>query len=88
VITTAATLALKASQPASLSTTLLVSLGSMQTMRDAATIAIAVLIIAAVGEPLRRQFALARLAEGTRPSVTLSLLEKNVEIRLWNCKIK
>jgi hypothetical protein len=64
VITTAATLALNASQPASLSTTLLVSLGSMQTMRDAATIAIAVLLVAAVGEPLRRQFALAKLAEG------------------------
>jgi len=63
VITTAATLSLKASQPASLSTTLLVSLGSMQTTRDAAAIAIAVLIIAAVGEPLRRQFALARVAE-------------------------
>src|SRR5271166_5074757 len=42
VITTAATLSLKASQPASLSTTLLVSLGSMQTTRDAAAIAIAV----------------------------------------------
>jgi CBS domain-containing membrane protein len=63
VITTAATLSLKASQPASLSTTLLVSLGSMQTTRDAATIAIAVFIIAAIGEPLRRQFALARVAE-------------------------
>lgn len=63
VITTAATLSLKASQPASLSTTLLVSMGSMQTMRDAAAIAIAVLIIAAVGEPLRRQFALARVTE-------------------------
>lgn len=35
----------------------------MQTMRDAATIAIAVLLVAAVGEPLRRQFALAKLAE-------------------------
>ena len=63
VITTVATLSLKASQPASLSTTLLVSLGSMQTTRDAAAIAIAVWIIAAVGAPLRRQFALARAAE-------------------------
>jgi hypothetical protein len=35
----------------------------MQTTRDAATIAIAVFIIAAIGEPLRRQFALARVAE-------------------------
>lgn len=57
VITTAATLALNASQPASLSTTLLVSLGSMQTMRDAASIVIAVLIMAAIGKALRRQFA-------------------------------
>jgi CBS domain-containing membrane protein len=65
IITTAVTLFLKASQPASLSTTLLVSLGSMQTTHDAATIAIAVLIIAAVGEPLRRQFALARLGRHT-----------------------
>jgi len=63
VITTAVTLALKASQPASLSTTLLVSLGSMQTRRDAGAIAIAVLILAAVGEPLRRFF------ENTRVSV-------------------
>jgi hypothetical protein len=37
------------------------SLRSMQTMRDAATIAIAGLIIAIVGEPLHRQLALARL---------------------------
>jgi hypothetical protein len=36
-------------------------------MRDAATIAIAVLIIAAIGEPLRRQFALARLDKRTPP---------------------
>lgn len=66
VITTATTLALKASQPASLSTTLLVSLGSMQTLQDAFTITIAVLIIAAVGEPLRRHFAVARLVERNR----------------------
>ncbi|MGH9502829.1 MAG: HPP family protein [Terriglobales bacterium] len=63
VITTAVPLALKASQPASLSTTLLVSLGSMQTGRDAIAIVIAVLIMAAIGEPLRRQFAKARLQE-------------------------
>jgi len=65
VITTAVTLLLKASQPASLSTTLLVSLGSMQTGRDAVAIAIAVLIMVAAGEPLRRQFAKARLLEGS-----------------------
>lgn len=54
VLTTLITLVLRASQPASLSTTLLVSLGSMQTARDAAAIVIAVLILAAAGEPLRR----------------------------------
>ena len=61
VITTATTLVLKAGQPASLSTTLLVSLGSMQTGRDAVAIAVAVLIIAAAGEPIRRRLAKARL---------------------------
>ncbi|HUO18099.1 MAG TPA: HPP family protein [Verrucomicrobiae bacterium] len=56
VITTAATLALKASQPASLSTSLLVSLGSMQTGRGALAIIIGVLLLAALGKPLRRYF--------------------------------
>lgn len=54
VITTAVTLALKSSQPASLTTTLLVALGSMQTRRDAVAIVIGVLILAALGYPLRR----------------------------------
>jgi CBS domain-containing membrane protein len=54
VITTALTLLLGASQPASLSTTLLVSLGSMQKGRDAIAIALAVFIMAAIGEPVRR----------------------------------
>jgi hypothetical protein len=62
VITTAATLTLKASQPASLSTTLLVSLGSMQTRHDAIAIAAAVVLMAAIGEPVRRQFAKAQIA--------------------------
>lgn len=53
-ITTIATLLLRASQPASLSTTLLVSLGSMQTRQDAIAIIVGVLIIAAIGQPLRR----------------------------------
>ncbi|HEX4783563.1 MAG TPA: HPP family protein [Candidatus Sulfotelmatobacter sp.] len=61
VITTAITLALKASQPASLSTSMLVSLGSMQTGLDALAIAIAVVIMAVAGEPVRRQFAKALL---------------------------
>jgi HPP family len=55
VLTTLVTLLLSASQPASLATTLLVSLGLMQTGRDAAAIVISVLILAAVGEPIRRK---------------------------------
>lgn len=54
VITTAVTLGLKASQPASLATTLLIALGSMQTRRDAIVIVLAVLLLAALGYPLRR----------------------------------
>jgi len=56
VITTAMTLALKASQPAALSTTLLVSLGSMQRGRDAVAIMIGVLLLAVLGEPIKRYF--------------------------------
>ncbi len=67
VITTAATLMLKASQPASLSTTLLVSLGSMQTRHDAIAIAAAVVLMAAIGEPVRRQFAKAQTAGSVQP---------------------
>jgi hypothetical protein len=51
--TTFLTLIAKAGQPAALATTLLISLGSMQKGRDAVAIAIGVLIIAAIGEPLR-----------------------------------
>lgn len=61
-VTTFVNLVLKASQPASLSTTLLVSLGAMQTGRDAIAIVLAVLIMAAVGEPVRRQFAKASIS--------------------------
>ena len=61
VLTTAGTLILNASQPASLATTLLISLGSMQTKRDAIAIAVAVVILAAIGEPVRRRFAQAKL---------------------------
>lgn len=53
-ITTLVTLMLKAGQPAALATTLLVSLGSMQTRRDALAIMAGVLIITAIGEPVRR----------------------------------
>lgn len=54
MLTTFGTLLLKASQPASLATTLLVSLGAMQTRRDALAIIAGILIITAIGEPLRR----------------------------------
>jgi len=57
VLTIATTLALKANQPASLATALLVSLGTMQTARDAIAMVIAVLILAAIGEPVRRFYA-------------------------------
>lgn len=53
-LTVLVTLTAKAAQPASLATTLLVALGSMQTRSDAAAIIVGVLIIAAIGEPLRR----------------------------------
>lgn len=53
-LTTLVTLMLKAGQPAALATTLLVSLGSMQTRRDAVAIVAGVLIITAIGEPVRR----------------------------------
>ena len=53
-LTTLASLALKAAQPAALATTLLVSLGAMQTRRDAIAIIIGVLLITALGEPVRR----------------------------------
>ncbi len=53
-LTTLVTLLVKAGQPAALATTLLVSLGSMQTRRDAIAIVVGVLIMAAIGEPLRR----------------------------------
>jgi hypothetical protein len=54
VLTTLVTLILRASQPAALATTLLVSLGAMQTRRDAIAIILGVLLITAIGEPVRR----------------------------------
>lgn len=53
VLTVVLNLLLKAGQPASLATTLLVSLGTMQTAYAALWIAVGVCIIAIVGEPLR-----------------------------------
>jgi hypothetical protein len=53
-LTTLVTLILKSVQPAALATTLLISLGSMQTLRDAVAIVAGVLIITVIGEPVRR----------------------------------
>jgi HPP family len=53
-LTTFGTLALKAAQPAALATTLLVSLGAMQTRRDAVAIVAGVLVTTLIGEPVRR----------------------------------
>jgi len=53
-LTTLVNLMLRAGQPAALATTLLVSLGAMQTRRAAVAIILGVLIITAIGEPVRR----------------------------------
>ncbi|HTZ83378.1 MAG TPA: HPP family protein [Candidatus Acidoferrales bacterium] len=52
-LTTVLTLILKAGQPAALATTLLVSLGAMQTRKSAVAIVLGILIITAIGQPLR-----------------------------------
>jgi hypothetical protein len=54
VLTVIATQLARATQPAALSTTLLVSLGIMQTGLEAGVIVSAVLFITCVGEPIRR----------------------------------
>jgi hypothetical protein len=53
-LTTLLSLLLKAGQPAALATTLLVSLGAMQTGRDAVSIIAGTLILIVIGEPVRR----------------------------------
>ena len=54
MLTVFGTLLLRATQPAALSTTMLIALGIMQTARDGIIIMLAVLLITAIGEPLRR----------------------------------
>jgi hypothetical protein len=54
IITTLVNLLLKSGQPAALATTLLVTLGNMQTRRDALAIVAGVILIAIIGEPVRR----------------------------------
>lgn len=53
-LTTFFTLILRAGQPAALATTLLVSLGAMQSRQAAIAIIAGVLLITAIGEPIRR----------------------------------
>lgn len=53
-LTTLVTLLLRAAQPASVATSLLVAVGSMQTKKDAVVIVVSVLVLTAIGEPLRR----------------------------------
>lgn len=53
LLTVLGTMLAKATQPAALSTTLLIALGTLQTPRDAAVIMGAVALITALGEPLR-----------------------------------
>ncbi|HEX5235762.1 MAG TPA: HPP family protein [Silvibacterium sp.] len=54
VITVAVTLLARATQPAAVATTLLVSLGMMQMPRDGVAIMCAVVLMTLIGEPLRR----------------------------------
>jgi hypothetical protein len=54
VLTVFFTLLLKATQPAALSTALIVAIGSLQRPSDAWAIAISVAILGVVGEPIRR----------------------------------
>lgn len=68
-LTTIFTLLAKASQPAALSTALLIALGSMQTSRDAWCIAAGIILIALLGEPVRR-IRLKQLGPRQAPSQT------------------
>ena len=63
LLTVAGTLLARAQQPAALSTTLMVATGSMQRPRDGVSIMVAILLITALGEPLR----LLRLRHSTDP---------------------
>jgi len=53
-LTTLVTILLRAPNPAAGSTTLLVALGSFRTGRDAVAVVVGVLIVAIVGDVLRR----------------------------------
>jgi hypothetical protein len=58
VLTVLGTLAARATQPAAVASALLVSLGVMQSWRDGLVMIAAVLLITAIGEPMRRWRAL------------------------------
>jgi hypothetical protein len=66
LLTVFGTLALRATQPAALSTTLLVASGTMQQMRDGPIIMVAILLLVAIGEPLRRWRERGRTAAGRK----------------------
>jgi CBS-domain-containing membrane protein len=59
------TLLLKATQPAALSTTLLISLGVMQTWKDAALVMAAVTFMSVIGLPIRHWRKETNLAQGS-----------------------
>jgi len=54
LLTVFGTLLARAQQPAALSTTLLIATGSMQHLKDGPIIMLAILLMTAIGEPLRR----------------------------------
>ncbi|WP_419806337.1 HPP family protein [Terriglobus sp.] len=54
LLTVFGTMLLKATQPAALSTTLMVATGSMQRLQDAPIIMAAIILLTIAGEPLRR----------------------------------
>ncbi len=55
ILTVAGTYLLRAQQPAALSTTLMVATGSMQRLQDGAAIMAGILLITALGNPIRRR---------------------------------
>jgi CBS domain-containing membrane protein len=73
------TLPLGATQPAALSTSLLIASGSMQRGRDAVVITAAVLMLTAMGEPIRRWKKKSRLDQAENPSrKTRRLLDRQM----------
>ena len=67
-LTALGTLLAGARQPAALSTTLLVSLGVLQTARDGVIFMAAVVLMTALGQPIRMVIELAGLTRVEKPS--------------------